>query len=74
MIFQGTAGVITIGAAQTVNSLTFNTTGYKITANTSFSIAGSISLAANVNLIIGNGETANVTVGVGSISGGSGRR
>ena len=55
LIFQGTAGTITLGANQTANSLTFNTTGYTVTASstTTRTLTGAITLASNVNLIIG---------------------
>ncbi len=74
LIFQGTAGTITLAANQTANSLTFNTTGYKITGSstTTRTITGAITLANNVALTIGNAETADRIVGVGSVSGGSG--
>lgn len=74
LIFQGTAGTITLGGNQTANSLTFNTTGYKITGSTTstLTLTGSISLASNVALTIGNAETADRIIGIGSVSGSSG--
>ncbi len=53
-IFQGTAGTVTLGAAQTVNSLTFNTTGYTLTTSGVVTrvLTGSITLANNVTLNI----------------------
>jgi len=73
-IFQGSAGTITLGASVAANSLTFNTTGYKVTGSsaTTRTVTGGISLASSVNLSIGNGETTDIAIGVGSISGSSG--
>jgi fibronectin-binding autotransporter adhesin len=74
LIFQGTAGAITLGANQTAASLTLNTTDYKITGNSSTTrtITGPITLAASTNLIIGNGETTDIAIGLSSISGTTG--
>ena len=73
-IFEGTAGVITLGANQTANSLTFNTTGYKITGNsaTARTISGPVTLGGGINLIVGNGETTDIRIGLGSVSGTAG--
>lgn len=74
IIFQGTAGVVTLGASFTALSFTFNTTGYALTtaSTTARALTGSITLANNVNLTIGsNASTADRTVGIGSLSGGT---
>lgn len=74
LFFQGTAGTITLSANVTGGSLTFNTTGYVITGNstTARTVTGAISLASGVNLTIGNGEATAIAIGLGSVSGGAG--
>lgn len=74
LFFQGTAGTITVGINPTAASFTFNTDGYKITGNsaTARTLTGPITLAANVGLTIGNGETSAITIGIGSLSGSTG--
>jgi autotransporter-associated beta strand protein len=74
LIFQGTPGVITLSASQTAASLAFNVTGYKITGSntTTRTITGAITLASNVTLTVGNGETTDIAIGLGSISGTTG--
>ncbi len=73
-IFQGTAGTVTLSANMTAAAFTFNTTNYKITGNSSTTrtLTGSISLAGNTNLTIGNGETTDIAIGMGSVSGTTG--
>ncbi len=75
LIFEGTAGTITLSASQTAASLAFNVTGYKITGNsaTSRTITGPITLGSNVGLTIGNGETTDIVITLASsLSGGTG--
>ena len=80
-IFAGTAGLVaftpTTGSftTYTLNSATFNTTGYTLSPNsaTAFVFAAPITLAANVNLGIDDPTAAaNRTLGIGSVSGGAG--
>ena len=72
--FQGTAGTITFSFSPTLASWTFNTTGFVLTGNntTTRTVTGPVSLASNVTLTIGNGETADRRIQTGSISGSSG--
>ncbi len=75
LVFQGVAGVITLNANQTASTNTFNVSGYKITGNsaTARSLTGAVSLANNVDLTIGNGETTDITITIGSsLSGAAG--
>jgi autotransporter-associated beta strand protein len=47
-VFWGTAGTVTLGAARTVNSLSFKTTGYTIASSTLTLGGASVSVDANV--------------------------
>jgi autotransporter-associated beta strand protein len=47
-VFWGTAGTVTLGAAQTVNSLSFKTTGYTLAGSTLTLAGSSVSVDAGV--------------------------
>ena len=74
-IFQGTAGTVTFSAAYTLNSATFNITNYVLTPSSATGriFTAPITLAANVNLnLIEATQTADRTLGIGSVTGGTG--
>jgi autotransporter-associated beta strand protein len=53
-VFWGTAGTVTLGSAQTVNSLSFKTTGYTITASTLTLGGSAVTVDAGVVATIGS--------------------
>ena len=74
-IFQGTAGTVTFGVGYALNSATFNTTNYVLTPGTTTArvFSAPITLAANVNLnLIEATQTADRTLGIASVTGGTG--
>jgi fibronectin-binding autotransporter adhesin len=68
-VFQGTPGIVTLDANQTVNSLAFNVTGYSLTSSGASTriLTGNISLADNVSLTLASTPTGGLTIS--SISG-----
>ncbi len=75
VIFQGTAGTVTLAGTQTVESVRFNTTGYTLRADGGFhALAGDITLADGVQLNLGSDEGFTATAGpkIGSVTGGVG--
>lgn len=76
VLFQGTAGVVTLGANQTANSLTFSVSGFTLTpdATTARAVAGAITLAAGINLNLNDSAaTTNRTLSLNSnLSSGAG--
>ncbi len=74
-VFQGTAGTVTFSAAYALNSATFNVSGYVLTTSTTTAriFTSPITLASNVNLnLIELTQTADRTLGIGSIGGTTG--
>jgi autotransporter-associated beta strand protein len=53
-VFWGTAGTVTLGAAQTVNSLSFKTTGYTLASSTLTLGGSSVTVDAGVVATIGS--------------------
>ena len=53
-VFWGTAGTVTLAAGQTVNSLTFKTSGYLLTASTLTLAGSSITVDSGVTATIGS--------------------
>jgi autotransporter-associated beta strand protein len=78
LVFQGTAGVITLAASHPTSgifeSLTFKTSGYVITtgSDTQRSIGGPIYLDPEVTLQINQNSTGSRTIRLNSVSGGEG--
>ena len=75
LVFQGTAGTVTFGAAYNAASATFGTTGYVLTTSSSTGriFNAPITLLAGINLnLIEATQTGDRTLGLGSISGGAG--
>jgi autotransporter-associated beta strand protein len=69
-VFWGTAGTVTLAAAQSVNSLTFKSTGYTITASTLTLSGSSVTVDANVTATIGSivaGTAGLVKNGAGTL-------
>ena len=69
LVFQGTAGVVTLGTTQTANSLTFNTTGYSIATTAAATLVGPLTLGNSVTLTLAPIKTGTLTIG--SITGGT---
>ncbi len=75
LIFDGTAGTVTLAANQTAASLTFNANNYTLTPDaTARVLTGPITLAASVNLNLNDSAaTTNRTLSLASsLSGGTG--
>ena len=73
-IFQGTAGTITFSVTPyALASATFNTTNYVLTDTKTVVFNAPVTLAANVNLNLNTAaSTTDFTLGVASVTGGSG--
>lgn len=74
VIFQGVPGVITLPNGQSASSFAFNVSGYRVTGSDQFlkAFSGDIVLASDVNVIIGNGLTTDIAIGVANVSGAAG--
>jgi autotransporter-associated beta strand protein len=69
-VFWGTAGTVTLGATQTVNSVSFKTTGYTITGSTLTLGGSSVAVDAGVVATIGSvvaGSAGLVKSGTGTL-------
>ena len=74
-VFQGTAGTVTFSTAYALNSATFNVSGYVLTPGSTAArvFTSPLLLAAGVNLnLLDVAQTADRTLGIGSVTGGSG--
>jgi autotransporter-associated beta strand protein len=74
--FEGTAGVVSIASGTTVSPVTtfFEVTGYTLTPSSTAltTLAGSISLSANVNLTLNSAvATTDRQLAIGSVTGGA---
>src|SRR6185369_16139281 len=67
-VFWGTAGTVTLGAGQTVNSLTFKTNGYTVTGSTLTLGGSSVTTDSGVTATI----SSTVDGSVGLVKNGSG--
>ena len=77
IFFQGTSGTVTLNANQAGKTLTFATTGYKLTTNntTTRTLTGPITLNSNVELILGAGSTSDRILALsGGVSGSAGSK